>query len=262
MVCNYVRELTKADRTFLGEAKIHRRMTGHKLLYIALPSDELAKTGYPVCRSLAWNFKRHKLSKADIVDRKPAYKIHSVSALETDQDPLLQPSASPESRLLALNIQISLISNMTGQPRLKVALIGLGRLGVIRARILAFQQPRIELVAACDTKPGSDEWVKANLSPSIRYFADPEECMKNSGAKAVLISTATATHAPLIMMALDLGLVSRPIEKSAMKKTHNSQHVMCEKPISADVATTQVVVAKAASKPDQKFLVPFCRRCG
>lgn len=98
--------------------------------------------------------------------------------------------------------------NMATQPRLKLALIGLGRLGAIRARILAFQQPRIELVAACDTKPGCDEWVAANLPPSVKYYADPEDCMKNSGAQAVLISTATATHAPLICMGLDLGLVS------------------------------------------------------
>lgn len=97
---------------------------------------------------------------------------------------------------------------MATQPRLKLALIGLGRLGAIRARILAFQQPRIELVAACDTKPGSDKWAAENLPPSVRYYADPEDCMRNSGAEAVLISTATATHAPLICMGLDLGLVS------------------------------------------------------
>lgn len=97
---------------------------------------------------------------------------------------------------------------MTSQPRLKIALIGLGRLGAIRARILAFQQPRIELVAACDTKPGSDKWVAENLPPTVKYYADPEDCMKNSGAQAVLISTATATHAPLIILGLDLGLVS------------------------------------------------------
>ncbi|XEV01059.1 hypothetical protein FSHL1_006346 [Fusarium sambucinum] len=132
---------------------------------------------------------------------------------------------------------------MTSQPRLKMALIGLGRLGVIRARILAFQQPRIELIAACDTKPGSDKWVAENLPPSVKYFADPEDCMRNSGAQAVLISTATATHAPLILLGLDLGL-----------------HVMCEKPISVDVITTEEVLAKAKSKPELKFLVPFCRR--
>lgn len=98
---------------------------------------------------------------------------------------------------------------MTTQPRrLKLALIGLGRLGVIRARILTSQQPRIELVAACDTKPGADEWAAANLPPSVQFFADPEDCMKNSGAEAILISTATATHAPLIHQGLDLGLVS------------------------------------------------------
>jgi myo-inositol 2-dehydrogenase/D-chiro-inositol 1-dehydrogenase len=97
---------------------------------------------------------------------------------------------------------------MTAQPRLKLALIGLGRLGAIRARILAFQQPRIELVAACDTKPGAGEWAAANLPPSVQFFEDPEDCMKNSGAQAILISTATATHAPLIIQGLDLGLVS------------------------------------------------------
>lgn len=97
---------------------------------------------------------------------------------------------------------------MASQPRLKLALIGLGRLGTIRAKILAYQQPRVELVAACDTKPGTEEWATLNLPPSVKFFADPEDCMRNSGAEAVLISTATATHAPLICLALDLDLVS------------------------------------------------------
>lgn len=98
---------------------------------------------------------------------------------------------------------------MAAQPRLKLCLLGLGRLGALRARILAFQQPRIELVAVCDTKPGADEWAAANLPPSVKFFASPEECMRNSGAQSVLISTATATHAPLICLALDLELVSQ-----------------------------------------------------
>ncbi|KAL4736408.1 hypothetical protein BDV11DRAFT_207652 [Aspergillus similis] len=132
---------------------------------------------------------------------------------------------------------------MADRPRLRLALIGLGRLGAIRARIIAFQQPRIELVAACDTKPGSKEWVSANLPPTVEFFPDPEDCMRNSKAEAVLISTATATHAPLIIRALEIGL-----------------HVMCEKPISVDLPTTEEVLAKAASKPHLKFLVPFCRR--
>lgn len=68
--------------------------------------------------------------------------------------------------------------------------------------------------------------------------------MKNSDAEAVLICTATATHAPLILQALELGL-----------------HVMCEKPVSVDIATTKAVVEKSASRPDLKFLVPFTRRC-
>ncbi|KAF2996767.1 hypothetical protein E8E14_003807 [Neopestalotiopsis sp. 37M] len=128
-------------------------------------------------------------------------------------------------------------------PRLKLCLLGLGRLGALRAKILAFEQPRIELVAVCDTKPGADAWAAANLPPSVKFFATPEDCLKNSGAQAVLISTATATHAPLICLALDLDL-----------------HVMCEKPISVDIITTEEVVAKSASKPHLKFLLPFSRR--
>ncbi|KAK4086946.1 hypothetical protein Purlil1_8680 [Purpureocillium lilacinum] len=132
---------------------------------------------------------------------------------------------------------------MVAQPRLRLCLIGLGRLGARRAMILAFEQPRIELVAVCDTKPGANEWAAANLPPSVNFFSDPEDCMKNSGAHAVLISTATATHAALICLALDLEL-----------------HVMCEKPISVDIVTTEEVVAKSASKPHLKFLLPFSRR--
>ncbi|KAL4886091.1 hypothetical protein BJY04DRAFT_213627 [Aspergillus karnatakaensis] len=133
---------------------------------------------------------------------------------------------------------------MPSEPRrVKLALFGLGRLGVLRARILAFQQPRIELVAVCDTKPGTDKWAADNLPSTVKHFSDPQTCLKSSGAEAVLICTATATHAPLILQALDLGL-----------------HVMCEKPVSVDVATTKAVVERAASRPDLTFLVPFTRR--
>lgn len=99
---------------------------------------------------------------------------------------------------------------MISQHRLKLCLIGLGRLGALRAKILAYEQPRIELVAVCDTKPGADKWALDNLPPSVKFFADPEDCMKYGGAQAVLISTATATHAPLICLALDLELVYFP----------------------------------------------------
>lgn len=133
---------------------------------------------------------------------------------------------------------------MTNDRRLKIGLIGLGRLGSIRARILQFSQPRVEFIAACDTKPGADKWAAEHLASTVKFYTDPADMMANSGIEAVLISTATATHAPLILQALDLGL-----------------HVMCEKPISIDVITTEEVMAKAASKPNQVFLVPFTKRC-
>jgi len=110
---------------------------------------------------------------------------------------------------------------MVSQPRLRIALLGLGRLGALRAKILAFEQPRIELVAVCDTKPGADKWAAENLPSSVKFFADPEDCMKNGGAQSVLISTATATHASLICMALDLELV-RPTHALDCRMLQNS----------------------------------------
>ncbi|CAK7231767.1 hypothetical protein SBRCBS47491_008040 [Sporothrix bragantina] len=133
-------------------------------------------------------------------------------------------------------------SGPSGSRRVKFGLIGLGRLGSIRARIL-LSQPRVDFIAACDTKPGADKWAAQNLPSTVKFFSDPADLMANGGVDAILISTATATHAPLIIQALDMGL-----------------HVMCEKPISIDVITTEEVMAKAASKPDQVFLVPFNKR--
>lgn len=87
--------------------------------------------------------------------------------------------------------------------------------------------------------------------------------MKNSGAEAVLISTATATHAPLILKGFELGLVSHLSHRSLLNSRDliSSKHVMCEKPIAVDVITTKEVLAESKSKPQLKFLVPFCRRC-
>ncbi|KAM0749426.1 NAD(P)-binding protein [Meredithblackwellia eburnea MCA 4105] len=126
--------------------------------------------------------------------------------------------------------------------KVKLALFGIGRMGQVRLRALA-NTPRLQLVAATDTKPGSDELAKEILPPGAKFFNDPEDCFLKSGAQAVLISTATATHAPLILRALELGL-----------------HVMCEKPIAVGLDITRQVVDFARTKPELKFLVPFNRR--
>lgn len=110
--------------------------------------------------------------------------------------------------LTALHTISICIMASTTSTKLKVALFGLGRLGAIRADILVNLQPDIELVAASDPKPGADQWAAQNLPPTVKFFADPVECLEKGGADAVLISTATATHAPLVLKALDLGLVS------------------------------------------------------
>lgn len=150
----------------------------------------------------------------------------------------------PASRRFDLHPLTHTAMTTDTQRKLKVALFGVGRLGSIRARILVGLSPRIDLVAVCDPKPGSDQWVAENLPTRVKFFADPDECMLHSGADALLISTATATHAPLVLRALELDL-----------------HVMVEKPIAVDIETTGKVVEAGRKKPHLKLLVPFCRRC-
>ncbi|KAM0747028.1 NAD(P)-binding protein [Meredithblackwellia eburnea MCA 4105] len=135
------------------------------------------------------------------------------------------------------------MSPSTSDTKVKLCLFGLGRMGGVRLRSLKFVTERFDLVAAVETKPGAEEEAKKILPPTTKFFSDPEEAFQKSGAQAVLISTATATHAPLILRALELGF-----------------HVMCEKPIAVDVQVTREVVEAAKAKPHLQFLVPFCRR--
>lgn len=97
---------------------------------------------------------------------------------------------------------------MPEQRKLRVALVGLGRMGQIHAKNYAFLVPRAEVIAVCDVRDASLEWAKENLNPAVQTFKDAEDMFKNSGAEAVLIATETSKHAPLTELAISNGLVS------------------------------------------------------
>lgn len=97
---------------------------------------------------------------------------------------------------------------------LRVATVGLGRMGAIHAYNYANLVSRAELVAVCDVRDESLAWAKENLPPSVQTFKDAEEMFKSSGAEAVLIATETSRHAPLAELAISYGLVSDCIAQS------------------------------------------------
>ncbi|WVF66965.1 hypothetical protein IAT40_001708 [Kwoniella sp. CBS 6097] len=132
---------------------------------------------------------------------------------------------------------------MSLQRKLKYAVLGIGRMGQRHALNIAFKSPRSELVAICDPRPSSLEWSERALPAEIARFSDASNCLRDSGADAVLIASETGQHAPLTIAALNAG-----------------KHVLVEKPISIDLKTSRQVVQEVEQHPDIKVMVGFSRR--
>ncbi|RSH80751.1 hypothetical protein EHS25_007087 [Saitozyma podzolica] len=126
--------------------------------------------------------------------------------------------------------------------KLKVAILGCGRMGQRHAHNIFHLTPRASLVAVADPSPAAKTWVQENLD-GVQYFEDPEQVFDLPGLDAVIISTITSTHAPLTIKAVEKGL-----------------HVLLEKPISIDVEDSRPVLAVADSRPDLKVMIGFVRR--
>jgi inositol 2-dehydrogenase len=102
--------------------------------------------------------------------------------------------------------------------RLRVALLGAGRLGASHARTLA-GLPEARLMVVADPRP---EGRKLADTYDARAVAEPQEAIDSPDVDAVVIVTPTATHAELIEAAARAG-----------------KAIFCEKPIALDVGTTE-----------------------
>lgn len=116
--------------------------------------------------------------------------------------------------------------------RLKIVLIGLGRMGRVHAQALA-KSKTIEIVAVADTSEQSLNFAKS-LFGDIDTFADYKDAMRNSRAQSCLIASPTPLHPQMVQVALD-----------------NNLHVLCEKPLALDVD----VAIKLAESAEAKKLV-------
>jgi inositol 2-dehydrogenase len=122
--------------------------------------------------------------------------------------------------------------------RLRVGLVGLGRMGRIHAVNLAWRCPSARLVAVTDADPVAAAQVGAELGVSVAPSYEP----LLSEVDAVVIATPTSTHAELVTRAAAAG-----------------KAVFCEKPLSFErPATVDTLAAvRAAGVP---FQVGFHRR--
>jgi myo-inositol 2-dehydrogenase / D-chiro-inositol 1-dehydrogenase len=125
--------------------------------------------------------------------------------------------------------------------RLRIGLIGAGRIGPVHAETLAFRVSQAQLVAVADVNPSAAQAVASRcnipriLSSGSDLIADPE-------IDAVAICSPTDTHADLIVAAAKAG-----------------KHIFCEKPISLSLKEIDRSLA-AVESAGVKLQVGFNRR--
>ena len=130
-------------------------------------------------------------------------------------------------------------SQSTTNPHdLNVALFGAGRIGKVHAANLVLQ-PQARLVAVVDTHAPSAQALAAQVGAKV---ASAEEVFADSSIGAVLICSATDTHADLI---------------EAGARAHKT--LFCEKPVDLDLARVRACLEVVAEQGAQLF-VGFNRR--
>lgn len=125
--------------------------------------------------------------------------------------------------------------------RVRIALIGAGRIGRSHARTLAFQTPGAELSVIADV---NEEAAKAAATECRidRWTSDIDTVMADPNIDAVVIASSTDTHAPLI------------IQAAQAKKD-----IFTEKPIALDLEATDAAL-DAVDEAGVRLQVGFQRR--
>lgn len=126
--------------------------------------------------------------------------------------------------------------------KLKIGIIGVGRLGYEHACNIANRVPGSELVAICDSNFDRAKQVAQELGITAVY-QDPKEMCSNPEVEAVAIVTNTNSHVEMIKIAMDAG-----------------KHVFCEKPLADTVEKCREAEKIVESHPELTFMLGFMRR--
>ena len=126
--------------------------------------------------------------------------------------------------------------------KLRVGIVGLGRLGKVHATNIAYRIPGAELTAACSIVPAELEFAKNELGVTDVY-TDYREMLQKANIDAVCIVTTSSEHCWQIEAALDAG-----------------KHVFSEKPLGVDVAQCKQAEAAVERHPELTFMLGFMRR--
>ena len=125
--------------------------------------------------------------------------------------------------------------------KVKMAVIGTGRMGSVHARNIVRQIPEAELAAVCDIRLEVAQAVADELGIQ-RVVEDYHELLEDKEIEAILISSSTDTHAFMIKDVAAAG-----------------KHIFCEKPLALEINKIDEAL-DAVAKAGVKLQVGFNRR--
>jgi myo-inositol 2-dehydrogenase / D-chiro-inositol 1-dehydrogenase len=128
--------------------------------------------------------------------------------------------------------------------KIKVGMVGLGRLGAIHAENIAFALRNTTLSALCSL----DEQELANASRTLNVntsacYRDFDHMIEKESLDAVVIASSSGQHCQQVKRALERGL-----------------HVFCEKPLGVTVGECRDVESAVEKYAGQVFMLGFMRR--
>jgi myo-inositol 2-dehydrogenase / D-chiro-inositol 1-dehydrogenase len=125
--------------------------------------------------------------------------------------------------------------------KLKVGVIGAGRIGKVHAETISRSVPEAQIVAIADLNVAAAQELADRVSVKT-VTADYRAVIQSPDIDAVIICSPTGTHAPYTIEAAKAG-----------------KHIFCEKPIALDLETIKNVL-RTVEQCRVKFMVGFNRR--
>lgn len=126
--------------------------------------------------------------------------------------------------------------------KVRIGMVGLGRLGMKHAENIAFRVSGAELGAVCALETERVETARRDWSVP-RGYADFTRMLEDKELDAVLIASSSAVHCRQVEQALEAGF-----------------HVFCEKPLGVTLEECVRAENVVARHPDRIFMLGFMRR--
>jgi myo-inositol 2-dehydrogenase/D-chiro-inositol 1-dehydrogenase len=126
--------------------------------------------------------------------------------------------------------------------KIKLGIVGLGRLGKRHAEDIAFRIPNAELTAVCCTTESKINALTSEWGVPYGY-TDFNKMIENKEIDGILIASSSTEHCKQAVAALDAGF-----------------HVYCEKPLGLNVEECKYVEKAVERHPDKVFSVGFMNR--